>query len=75
MTSEVDQQDRDYEWFVQHHEELEEHYTGRVVAIYKEQILGDYASEGEAAEATIKTHALGTFIVQRVRPGNPPHHI
>ena len=75
MTMETNQQDRDYEWFVQHHEELEKKYTGRVVAIFDEQILGDYESEGEAAEATIKTHPLGTFIVQRVLPGNPPYHI
>ena len=75
MTLGTEQQDRDYEWYLQHHEELEKGYVGRVVAISNEQVLGDFASEGEAVEAMLKTHILGTFIVQRVREGNAPYYI
>ena len=75
MTLETEQQDRDYEWYLQHHEELEKQYIGRVVAISNEQVLGDFASEGEAVEAMLKTHEPGTFIIQRVREGNPPYFI
>ena len=71
----TDQQNRDVEWYLEHHKELEEKYLGRVVVISNKEVLGDFASEGEAVLKTLETLEMGTFIVQRVRKDNAPYVI
>jgi hypothetical protein len=61
--------ERDFQYFIDHQEELVRAYNGRVVALQDGRVLGVYGTELEAALETSKTHELGTFLVQRCEPG------
>ena len=58
-----------FEYYLAHQDEIVEKHDGRVVAIKNRTVLGDYEDEITAIVETQKKHKLGTFIVQRVSPG------
>ena len=58
--------DREFEFYNENKDELLSKYEGRVVVVKGEKILGDYSSEKEAIDATLKEHPLGTFLVRLV---------
>jgi hypothetical protein len=60
---------KEFDWYIEHQDELVARYNGRVVVIKNGEVLGDYADQSSAIAATVKTHALGSFLVQRVSPG------
>lgn len=60
----------EFKYYLDHQEELVKQYNGRYIVIKNAQIIGVYDSEIKAVEETAKTHALGTFLVQKVEPGN-----
>ena len=59
----------EFEFYLEHQEEMVAKYNGRVIAVKGHEVLGDYDSELEALTETRKTHELGTFLLQRVSPG------
>lgn len=59
----------EFEYYLAHQDELVAKYNGRVVVIKNRTVIGDYADEPTAVLETQKSHALGTFLVQRVAPG------
>jgi hypothetical protein len=61
---------REFEYFLAHRADLVARYSGRVVVIKGEDVLGAYANESEAVRETQKHHAIGTFLVQRCTPGD-----
>lgn len=60
---------KEFEYFKKHQDELVTKYESRFVVISGEEVLGAYDSELEAYHETQKTHALGTFLIQRCVPG------
>jgi hypothetical protein len=58
-----------FEYYLVHQDEFVKKYNGRVIVIKDEQVLGDYEDELTAVNETKKQHAVGTFLVQRVSPG------
>ncbi len=65
--------DQEYKYFKDHHKDLLEKFEGRYVVIQGESVIGHYGTEIEAYNETKKTHALGTFLIQKVSP-NPESH-
>lgn len=61
---------KEFDYYLAHQSELVKQYSGRVLVIKNETVLGDYESEPEAIAEASKTHAVGTFLVQRCTPGN-----
>jgi hypothetical protein len=61
--------EKEFQFYLDHQDELVAKYNGRVVVIKGEEVIGDYADEMEAVSETRKTHPLGTFLVQRCTPG------
>lgn len=61
---------REFEFYLAHQEEMVEQYDGRVIALKGGRVLGVYDSELAAVTELQKSHALGTFLVQRVTPGD-----
>lgn len=57
-------QDRDFQWFLEHYDELYEKYGRAYLAIKNSKVLGAYPTYAEGVRATEKTEELGTFIVQ-----------
>jgi len=59
-----------FEYFLAHKPELEQQYNGKVIVIRDGQVVGAYATEAEAVAVAAKQFELGTFLVQRVVPGD-----
>lgn len=60
----------EFEWFLAHKAELLKQYIGKFVVIRERQVIGAYDDEMQAVTETRKQHALGTFLVQKVEPGD-----
>jgi hypothetical protein len=60
----------DFQYYLAHQEELVKQYNGKYVAIKGGAVLGAYDTELKAVTESQKVHALGTFLVQKVEPGN-----
>jgi hypothetical protein len=61
---------REFEYYLAHQAELVEKYNGQVIAIKNASVLGAYPDEVTAVAETQKTHRLGSFLVQKVEPGD-----
>ncbi len=62
--------EKEFEYFLEHQEELVAKYDGRQVVIKSGEILGDYETAGEAYFETIEQgHKPGTFLIQVALPG------
>ena len=61
--------EREFHYYLAHQDELVRQYSGKVLAIKNQTVIGVYDSEAEAVHKTARAHELGTFIVQRCEPG------
>jgi hypothetical protein len=61
---------REFDYYLQHQPELVKQHDGKVVVIKQQRVIGVYPDVATAVEQTSKEHALGTFLVQRVAPGD-----
>ena len=62
--SDMQLQEADYKWFLEHYKELYEKYGESYLAIKNQTVLGAYASYAEALHETEKTEPISSFIVQ-----------
>ena len=60
---------REFDFYRANQDELVAKYDGKVIAIKDGVVLGVFESDLAAVTEVQKTHALGTFLVQRVSPG------
>ncbi len=56
---------KDYEYFKAHRDELIEKYPNKFVVIKSCAVVAVYDAFMEAYNETVKTEALGTFIIQQ----------
>ena len=61
--------DKEFRYYLDHQEEMVDQYNGCVLDIKNSLVIGVYDSEADAVSATRKEHKVGTFLVQRVSPG------
>jgi len=59
----------EFDFFLEHQDELVAKYRGKFLAIKNGKVLGEYTTDLEAVTETAKTEPLGTFLVQKVEPG------
>ena len=62
---EKDQQDIDFEWFVENYDDLFARYGNKFLAIKNKTVLGAYDSYISGINETSKSEPMGTFIVQQ----------
>ena len=67
--------EKEFQYYLEHQDELVAKYNGRVVVIKGEEVVGAYDDELEAVNETRKTHPLGTFLVQRCTPGEEAYTV
>ncbi len=60
----------EFEYYLAHQDELVAEYNGRYIVIKGRHVLGAYDDEVTAVTETQKAHKIGTFLVQKVSPGN-----
>ncbi|MEO5360599.1 MAG: hypothetical protein H7843_09135 [Nitrospirota bacterium] len=61
---------KEFNYYIEHQEELVRQYMGKYVVIKGNIVLGAYISKIEAIKATTKEHELGTFLIQLCNPGS-----
>lgn len=66
----MEQLKKEFEYYLEHQDELVEKYQGKFIVIKDNAVIGQYESELEAVEETSKQHEMGTFLVQKCEPGS-----
>lgn len=61
---------KEFEYYLTHKGELVEQYDGKFVVIKDCTVIGAYDDQLVAIAETQKSHALGSFLVQKVEPGD-----
>jgi hypothetical protein len=56
---------KEFDYFLAHQQELARQYSGKILVIKEQAVIGVFDSELEAIQQTSKTHELGTFLVQK----------
>ena len=59
----------EFQYYRTHQAELVKRFAGKFLVIKDGKVLGSYDSQLAAVEETKKTHALGTFLVQKCEAG------
>lgn len=62
--------EKEFKYYLDHQDELLKKYNGRVIVIKGDEVIGDYNSEAEAYTESLKSHKLGTFLIQVCVPGS-----
>lgn len=60
----------EFDWFLAHHDDLVQKYNGKFVVIKDQKVIGVFDDQLTAVTETQKLHQLGTFLVQKVSPGD-----
>ena len=60
---------RAFEFYLANQDAMVEQYNGRFIVIKDDEVIAVYDSDLEAVTEAKKVHALGTFLVQKVSPG------
>ena len=61
--------DREFQYYLDNQDELVSVYSGKVLVIIGEKVVGNYDTEIEAYYASIKLYEPGTFLIQQCTPG------
>ena len=61
-------QEQDFQWYLDHFEDLYNQYGRKFVAIKNKCVLGVYDSYVDAVRVTLQIEPIGTFIVQECGP-------
>jgi len=61
--------EKDFEYYLQHQDELVQKYSGKFLLIFQEQVVGDYPTFEEAIREASKKYGLGNVLIQKCEPG------
>lgn len=61
--------EKEFKYYIDHQDELVKKYNGKYVVIVGETIVSTHLTEMEAYLEAKKTYDLGTFLIQKVSPG------
>jgi hypothetical protein len=64
---------KEFDYFLANQQELARQYSGKILVIKEQTVIGVFDSELEAIQQTSKTHELGTFLVQKCDPTEESH--
>jgi len=61
--------EKEFKYYVDHQDELVKKYNGKFIVIHGENVLGAFGSDLEAYTEAKKKYDVGTFLIQKVDPG------
>lgn len=61
--------EQEFKYFLDHKTELIAKYPGKFIVIVGGKVVGAYESEIEAYNESLKSHKIGTFLIQLCIPG------
>lgn len=62
--------EKEFQYYLDHQKELVDKYSGKILVIVGEEVVGVYEDQAKAYLETIQTHKPGTFLIQRCSPGD-----
>jgi hypothetical protein len=62
--------EKEFEWYLANQTALVEKYDGKVIAVKNGEVIGVGGEDVQVVTECVKTYELGTFLVQRVGPGD-----
>lgn len=62
--------EKEFQYYLDHQNELVEKYNGKVLVIIGEDIVGVYVDELQAYFDSISKYKQGTFLIQKCTPGD-----
>lgn len=62
--------EKEFQYYLQHQEELVLKYNNRFIVIVGQRVVGDYDTFADAVSESQKKYSQGTFLVQRCSEGN-----
>lgn len=62
--------DKEFRYYIEHQDEMVEKYNGKIIVIKDGVVLGAFDDELAAVTETKISQELGTFLVQKVSPGD-----
>lgn len=62
--------ENEFKYYLENQEDLLKKFKGKFIVIKNNQVIGAYDSEIQALTETKKDHEIGTFLIQKVTPGN-----
>lgn len=65
--------EREFEYYLANKTKLVNKYNGKFIVIKDCAVIGEYDDQGTAVSETLKDHELGTFLVQKIGPGDETH--
>lgn len=61
---------KEFDYYLAHQLELVRQYNGKFIVLKEQAVIGSFDDKLTAVAETQKKHELGTFLVQKVEPGN-----
>lgn len=61
---------KEFDYYLAHQAELVKEHNGKFVVIKNAKVIGVFPDQATAVSETAKSHELGTFLVQKVEPGD-----
>lgn len=65
--------DKEFKYYLDNQAELVKKYNNKFIVIKDSSVIGAYDTELDAYTETLKTHELGTFLIQHCIPGKESH--
>lgn len=65
----------EFNYYLENQEKFLPSYVNRVIVIKDRKVIGVYDDDLEAITRTSKEHEMGTFLVQKVTPGNADYTV
>lgn len=61
--------EKEFKYYIDHQDEIVKKYNGKYVVIVGETVVSSHSTEMEAYLEAKKIYDLGTFLIQKVSPG------
>lgn len=58
--------EREFQYYKDHKAELLKKHLGKFIVIANDEVIGSYPNQEKALCETVKTHPLGTFLIQQI---------
>jgi hypothetical protein len=62
--------EKEFQYYLDNQKDLVEKYNEKFIVIKDNMVIGVYDSHSEAYNTTLKSHELGTFLIQHCLSGN-----
>lgn len=61
---------QEFKYYLANQQEFVKQYNGKFIVIKDQKVIGSYDDQISAINETQKSHKAGTFLVQKVAPGD-----